>query len=193
MKKILFAFLTLIIVLTSASCSNENNNAVNSDEAILNTTNDSLTFIEIETEPTTSPIYQYDDVINDFLNKYNTIQETKIDANMISKYYHHGREHDDQISLDICDDVRIIISSTYVNGGEEGIKVFIDIYNHTDMSSVKEMYLLFTKVFNSNISEETLENTWSIVTDTDYNNIIKIDNLEFYYTKGSFLSIEGSF
>lgn len=192
MKKILFVFLALTILLISASCTKENNSTTTPDESILNATTDSTTIIG--TEPTTSPIYQYDDVINNFFNKYNTVyQEAKIDANMISKYYHHGREHDDQVLLDIGDDVSITISSTYVNGGEKGVKVFIDIYNHTDISSVKEMYLLFTKVFNPDISEETLENTWALVTDTDYNNIIEADNLEYYYSKGSFLSIEGSF
>lgn len=200
MKRISIIFLSITILFLVASCAKEDidSNTTTENISIESTTTikttESITTIT-ETEPSTKPtIYEYDDVINDFLNKYNELYpKAKITSKMITKDYHHGREHDNQIILDICDDVGITISSTYVNGGEDGISVFIDIYNHSDMSNVKEMYMLFTKVFIPNVSEDKLESNWSVFENAYYSETTEIDNVEFMFAKGSYLEIEGSF
>jgi len=123
-------------------------------------------------------IYEFDDTIDGFLKKYNRMYSNKITSEMVSKYYHHGSEHDNQIKIS-NEDFEIIISSTYVNGGNKGISVFIDNIKNLSNDDFKNIYKHYTKIYNEDISDEKLEQYWNELIDTSYYSSKKYDNIEF--------------
>lgn len=142
----------------------------------------------IEEESTNAELdkknYEFDDTIDSFLKKYNEIYSDKITSEMVSKYYHHGREHDNQIKV-LNEDFEITISSTYVNGGNKGISVLIDNIKNLSNEEFKNIYKHYTKVYNENFSDEKLEEYWNELAGTSYSSMEKYDDIEFYLVYGT--------
>ena len=98
--------------------------------------------------------YEDDEAINLFLNNYNKANlEYPITKENITKYYHHGREHNDQIKTQI-DGFEIIISNSAF-----GIEVSIKDLNAT-IKEYKTMFARFAKVSDLSLTDDELNEYW---------------------------------
>ena len=181
-KKWWFYLIILVVVIALFSTSEENidiskNNDIEQNSALQ--TEEESTNTEFDKK-----IYEFDTTIDSFLKKYNKIYSDKITSEMVSKYYHHGREHDDQIKV-LNENFEITISSTYVNGANKGISVFIDNIKNLSNEEVKSIYKHYTKVYNENFNDEKLEEYWKELAGTSYSSLEEYDDIEFYLVFGT--------
>ena len=98
-KKWWFYLIVLVVIIALFSQGEENidiskNNDIEQEQSSAKQTEEESTNAEFDKK-----IYEFDDTIDSFLKKYNEIYSDKITSEMVSKYYHHGREHDDQIKV----------------------------------------------------------------------------------------------
>lgn len=136
----------LLIALLGGN-SSEDNKTSNSIYVIETTENETT---EIETtevknsitnEKSLELIYADDEVINLYLNDYNAKNSTdKIEDGMFEKYYHHGREHDDQIKMS-KDGFEIVLSS--IGMFEKKIDIVIQSYDNKSNDDYREIYNKF--------------------------------------------------
>ncbi|MBQ3135177.1 MAG: hypothetical protein IJB75_05145 [Oscillospiraceae bacterium] len=129
-------------------------------------------------------IYADDETIQSFLTKYNTLYPNEeITPAMITKDYHHGTTHDDQVVLS-NEDFSLTISSTYVSGGDDGISVFIDNVKKLPSDTCKNAVFHFLQVYGSEITEADFDAYWSELTDTSYSSLEKYEGIEFNLSYG---------
>lgn len=183
-KKWWFYLIVLVVIIALFSQGEENidiskNNDIEQEQSSAKQTEEECTNAEFDKK-----IYEFDDTIDSFLKKYNEIYSDKITSEMVSKYYHHGREHDDQIKV-LNEDFEITISSTYVNGANKGISVFIDNIKNLSNEEFKNIYKHYTKVYNENFSDEKLEEYWNELAGTSYSSLEEYDDIEFYLVYGT--------
>lgn len=145
-----FILAVILFVVTAgilAGCSGESNEAT-------------------EEHPQTEVIYADDSVINDFLIQYNSVYpENQISSSSISKYHHHGSDHDNQIQTKINGTYVTISSEGYE--GSNGVSVFFESPRRTDESVDfnHEMFKIILKALDSSLTNEQIEEYWNTVID----------------------------
>lgn len=140
-----------------------------------NSTNSATETITKETteEETTSVVeqiknyYDRNETINLFLNRFNAINpEQIIDSNLYRVYYHHGKEHDDQIIF-TRDDIEVVITAY---GFDNGIKLVITGSRDKTFSDYKTLFFQYAKAYSADLTDEKLETYWQAILDDIINN-----------------------
>lgn len=126
-------------------------------------------------------IYKDNELINIFLNKYNEIySDEKITNGMLSVYYHHGSEHKDQVQLTI-DGIQVTLTAG--NSLSKKISFYMDKEEGLSDNKLRTLTKKFIKVFNSSLSDETIEeNLNNQKSGTDINTY---EDIEYWTTKGT--------
>lgn len=134
---------------------------------------DSLTTSnELSTEnvDSTEIYYEFNENINKFINIYNDLNsDDKITKDVIEKYYHHGREHDNQVKI-YKDGFKIVISDIYK------LEIVIDGDKKSN-NDYKEMFINYAKCYNENITDAILSDYWNQIIE-DLINDVEFDDFE---------------
>lgn len=141
-------------------------------------------------------IYESDKGIQKFLILYNKLfSDNKISKDMLTKYNHHGSEHDNQAKF-ILEGNEIVLSDNYLLDNQYNIDIVIN-NDMNDENVVKEITLKFAKVFNENLSSEKFDEFWDKMRSSGSPNNDELDGIEFILYKNpntnelEYLSIEG--
>lgn len=189
MKKISFLFIT-ILLLTLTACDGMNNipeTTSNIDNPPVETEVES-----IEPEEQLITYYDKDETINLYLNRFNFSNPTQIiNSDLFSVYYHHGREHEDQIIFN-RDDVEVVITG---NSFSNSIKLVIDGSRDKTDEDYKVLFFQYAKAFNLELTDEELEIYWQSVLD-DITNSVEFEEFDCSLTtsydgKIEYMVIEG--
>lgn len=137
------------------------------------------------TAPTEAPtpiaqiIYADDEGIQEYFALYNTLHpESPITASMLTKYYHHGQIHDDQVKF-MLDGIEILVSNESGMFSRDGHEISIYVDNpDSNNDRIKQLFFMFMRIFDQSLSDATLENTWKRLTTSGSSNIEKIGNIE---------------
>ena len=136
--------------------------------------------------------YADDEKINQYVNLFNRCNpDYPITSSDLQKYYHHGREHDDQIRF-LRDDFEIIISGGYKTKVYIG---YIPLVHHSN-DEFRTMFIRFAKPYNPNLDNADLKNYWD-QTLTSSTHKAEFDEFEvsinFIRNQVEYLSIEEKF
>ena len=89
---------------------------------------------------------------------------------MAQKYYHHGKEHDDQVKYYIGDFEFVLTGGAY----SKSIKIVIQGKSTNTNDEYKELFFKYAKGFDPQITDEKLENYWKQIME-DITNNVKFD------------------
>lgn len=142
-------------------------------------------------------IYEKNDGIQKFLSLYNKLfPNDSIQKDMITTYYHHGREHDDQIQFTL-DGNQITLSNSYSANNQYNMSVVItNNMNNNDI--IKNITFRFMKTFNSALTDDELNGYWDEESKNNFPNKKELDGITYNIkTKVSsneieYLTINGS-
>lgn len=183
MRRLSSLLLTVVILLCLCSCTYHNMDRKQVFETQAETKTEESTQTETVpateaatqevTENNTPVYYEDDDIINLYVVRFNECNpDHLISTNELKKYYHHGREHDDQVKF-IRDDFEIIISGGYKAEVYVGS---ISSSSHTS-DDYGAMFVRFAKVFNPELSDDVLEGYWKKVLDNT-SSVIDFEDFE---------------
>lgn len=131
----------------------------------------------VEEEPSivedTPLVYEYNDVINLFINNYNTANaDDIIEPEMIKKDVINGyREVDDQVVITDGDNGEIILSDRHP------FMVMMQL-GECENDYYKQLVLKYIKGFDPSISDELIEECWTKATMDGSSAIVKYDEFE---------------
>ena len=167
MKKIVTFSVVLFLVLLCACGSTSDNEK-----------GDGLNPSASPEESLTPVIYEDDSAINHFIVAYNELYpEDMITADEISKYYHHGQEHDDQITTKIAG-FPVTISSEG-SSRQFNVSVFWDNPTPGNADSNKRLFSIIEHVFNSELTDAQIDELWQDILDNSTHSISWDDGTEF--------------
>ena len=114
--------------------------------------------------------YDRDAAINLYLNRFNSLNPKQlINSDLFTVYYHHGREHDDQIIF-YRDDVEVVITGkSYSNSNT--VKLVIDGRKEKTNDDYKQLFFQYAGAFSTTLTEEKLNTYWQNVLDDNVNNV----------------------
>ena len=162
---IICLLMTILLTFTITGCSETLGDAPQSQNSTILAT----TFTH-ETSATFPMLYEKDETINAFLNHYNTVNPTApINMNDFSPYYHHGREHEDQLRGWIGN-IEIVISHGYT-GKDMDIEVDLDGNSNSSNEEYETLFKLFANAFYKGASPKTLEDDWITLLNDSTNSI----------------------
>lgn len=106
-------------------------------------------------------IYSGDKIINKYLIRYNQKNsDDVITSDMFEVYYHHGRNHDDQIKLFNKNGFEIVISDS-VGKAEIVIDKSQAEQSLKTNDEFKNEFKKFTKPFKKTVTDDELEQIWN--------------------------------
>lgn len=109
---------------------------------------------EETTEAELPVIYDGDELINTYLNRYNDVNSSNpIDSSAFEVYHHHGSDHKDQILLKNDEFSSIVITSQIG-------KIKIDIEGKCDNDTYKKAFLQYAKGYSSEFTDDKLGEYW---------------------------------
>lgn len=109
---------------------------------------------EVETEAAIPVIYEGDELINLYLNKYNEVNtDNPIEGGDFEVYHHHGSDHKDQILIVEEGFSSIVITSQLG-------KIKIDVEGSNTEEAYKAAFLQYARGYNVELSVEVLEDCW---------------------------------
>lgn len=140
-------------------------------------------------------IYDKDETINKFLNRYNEIYpDKKIESKDVQMLHHHGQDHPNQVKI-LYNDLEIILSnvasefSVLLNSGNDDLQKDINY-------EFKDAFTKIIKTFNSEMSDDKIEKYWKDLLET---NCFEGDNISGNSMRGidedhiGYINIEGKF
>lgn len=140
-------------------------------------------------------IYDKDETINKFLNRYNEIYpDKKIESKDVQMLHHHGQDHSDQVRI-LNNDLEITLSnvasefSVLLNRGNNDLQKDINY-------EFKDAFTKIIKTFNSEISDDKIEKYWKDLLETNYfegNNISGNSMRGIDEDHIGYINIEGKF
>lgn len=174
MKKITILLVTvLLFTLTacdSADVPSEKTPTVDNqtEETIAETTEIEETITETtETEEQLVTYYDRDSTINLYLNRFNSLNpDLLINSDLFKVYYHHGKEHDNQIIFN-REDVEVVITG---NAWNSSIKIVIDSNGDKTVDDYKKLFYQYGRAFSPELTDEKLETYWQSVLNDIINN-----------------------
>ena len=124
-------------------------------------------------------IYSDNMNINSFILAYNNAYpDDAKGTNDLSKYYHHGREHDDQVITTI-NGVRVIISSE-MSHKLYNVSVYWDNPTKNKPEGNIEMFHIIMHVFAPSLTEEQITDRWQETIDALTHRVEWEDGIEFW-------------
>lgn len=152
------AVLALVLVLCLGACGKNESTVENTVEPDITIEETIETEVEPEVE-TEEPkeeipvIYEDNELINLYLNRYNEVNtEAPIEREDFEVYYHHGREHTDQIIFNKDNKGEVVISDTVGK-----IEVVVD---EVGTEENKQAFIKYAKGYSNSLSSEELEEYW---------------------------------
>ena len=135
--------------------------------------------------------YEKDETINLYLNRFNSANPDQIiNSDLFTVYYHHGREHEDQIIF-TRDDVEVVVTG---NDWSSSIKLVIDGSGDKTFDDYKLLFFQYGRAFSPELTDEKLGTYWQAVLD-DIINSAEFDefdcSLNTYNDKIEYMIIEG--
>ncbi|MDU3153759.1 MAG: hypothetical protein E6706_05900 [Anaerococcus hydrogenalis] len=140
-------------------------------------------------------IYDKDETINKFLNRYNEIYpDKKIESKDVQMLHHHGKDHSNQVRI-LYNDLEITLSnvasefSVLLNSGNNDLQKDINY-------EFKDAFTKTIKTFNSEVSDDKIEKYWKDLLKTNY---FEGDNISGNSMRGidedhiGYINIEGKF
>ena len=123
-------------------------------------------------------IYEDDENINLFVNKYNEENEPKITEEMLNVYHHHGSDHKEQVKV-VLDGFDSIITGGKIT---DEVSVYIDNKDNND-DNIKKLIVKIVKVFNSTLKDEDIIK--NIDSQDAGSNIDIFDDIEYWTNKSN--------
>lgn len=157
--KRLVAVLALVLVFCLGACGKSDDTAEETVEPEVTTeVQESVTEEteepEVETEVAIPVIYEGDELINLYLNKYNEVNtDNPIEGGDFEVYHHHGSDHKDQILIVEEGFSSIVITSQLG-------KIKIDVEGSNTEEAYKAAFLQYARGYNVELSVEVLEDCW---------------------------------
>lgn len=109
---------------------------------------------EVETEAVIPVIYEGNELINLYLNRYNEVNtDVPIEGGDFEVYHHHGSDHKDQILIVEEGFSSIVITSQLG-------KIKIDVEGSNTEEAYKAAFLQYARGYNGELSVEVLEDCW---------------------------------
>ncbi len=159
-------FNLIFLVMLLSGCTNDNQTINNGKSTINNESSNEEKQDDIE-------YYKDNEMINKFINIFNRLHnDNLITSDMINIYHHHGSDHKDQVQF-YLKDKQITLTNEYSNK----ISVFIDNPKSTDDDVIKDLTIMFTKVFDSSLTTEKIESYWN--EQKESGNIKDYDGIEY--------------
>lgn len=194
MKKlaILFAVLLMITLVACGSTEIPSDPTLPVDTQPVTTEATEETTVETtEAVPQLEVYYDRDETINLYLNYFNEINpDSKIDSALFEVYYHHGKEHDNQIIF-TRDDVEVVVSG---HSFDNSVEIVIDGSKEKTWDDYKLLFKQYGKAFSQDLTDEKLEEYWQTVLD-DIINDVDFDefdcSLHTYNDEIEYMIIEG--
>ncbi len=129
--------------------------------------------IETTTSEVLPTLYEYDDNINLYVNRFNAYNpDYVLTSEDMKKYSHHGTEHDDQIRF-FRDGFEIVIS-----GGALSSKVDVYVgYTATNrtVEEYEQMFIRFAKAYSPDLNDDTLKQYWKQLIDGSSSKLTEFD------------------
>lgn len=158
MKKLWKALFLIIFPLSLSGCvSEKNEETIETAEIVEQVSDVESSSSKKQLKRNYPTIYSGDEIVNRYLARYNESNpEDLINSDMFHVYYHHGRDHDNQIKFDNKDGFEITITS------HEGMFVIKDsirivLKNSDKWMSNDEFAYQTEKFLRPLITESTLE------------------------------------
>lgn len=196
-------FVVILVILCLAGCGNKEELPTETPEADI----ESIQGQEVVSDPipevSDNPvsednteslpvIYDGDEQINLYLNRYNEANpESVIESSDFEVYNHHGQDHKDQIIYSL-NGFEYVISST-------GIKLQVDIqgelHSGKTVENYKQEFLKYAKGYDASLDEDVLSGYWDQAV-SNATSFTEFDEFEIYLRKDfddniEALSIEG--
>lgn len=135
---------------------------------------------EVEVLPV---IYEDNDLINLYLNRYNDANiDAPIERADFEVYYHHGSEHKNQIIFRETAFESIVITAPASNKVEVAIQG--KVKDGITEEDYKQVFILYAKGYNAGLSEEVLEGYWKQVLE-NVSNYTDFEEFEVGIRRGS--------
>lgn len=157
--KRLVAVLALVLVFCLGACGKSDDTEEKTVEPEVTTEVQESTIEEteepeVETEAAIPVIYEGNELINLYLNRYNEANtDAPIESRDFEIYHHHGSDHKDQILI-----VEEGFSSAVVSSQLGKIKIDIEGSNTED--AYRAAFLRYARGYNTELSVEVLEDCW---------------------------------
>lgn len=154
--KRLVAVLALGLVFCLGACGKSDDTAEETVEPEVTTeVQESVTKeTEAETEAAIPVIYEGNELINLYLNRYNEVNtDNPIEGGDFEIYHHHGSDHKDQILIVEEGFSSIVITSQLG-------KIKIDVEGSNTEEVYKAAFLQYARGYNAELSVEMLEDCW---------------------------------
>lgn len=185
---IALAWLVYAIWIGSAMIRNKKTTSTGTGKDV---SNENQIVTDTETEPNETAevlqtIYQDDEKINLFVNRFNTLNpDFVLTEEDMTKYYHHGREHDDQVKF-FRNDYQIVIT-----GGKIVSKTSVSVSNSSLVKHTTEefevMFIRFAKVYAPDLTDTQLKEYWVEIVE-DLSSVTEFE--EFECTKSNVSGFE---
>ena len=123
-------------------------------------------------------IYEYDNGINLFINKYNEANENKITSDMLIKKHIGGKDRDNVVTV-ANDKLEIVIYNNYESSGKYNISVYIGYKAEikATLDDYKEQFIKYIKLFDETLSDNDINNYWNDMI-SDYHSSYEINDID---------------
>lgn len=167
------AWIVYLIIGISGNTTDANKNVTKekSNPSIISSSDEQNNKSQDDTISDLEIIYADDKDINLYINRYNEANvDNKILNDLAQKYYHHGREHDDQVKFS-RDGFEISLSSGYK------FRVVIQGEGKKSKKEYKNVFYKYARGFSPSITDDTLNDYWKQLLD-DITNNVKFNEFE---------------
>ena len=147
---------------------------------------------DVASESNLDEIFPYDEIINRYINRYNDANsDDNITSELAKRYYHHGREHEDQAEYSV-DGFEVVLTHTY----SDRLKIVIKEprYPKLEEEDYREIFIKYSKPFDSALTDEQLGDYWKQLFEATSNQITFDEfecDLTIYNDKVEMIVIEG--
>lgn len=159
------AALVLVLVLCLGACGKDESTVENTVEPETTIEEKESVTIETEAEPEVETeeqepkeeipvIYEENELINLYLNRYNEVNtEAPIESGDFEVYHHHGSDHKDQILI-VEEGFNSVVITSQLG------KLKIDVEGSNTEDAYKAAFLRYARGYNTELSVEVLEDYW---------------------------------
>ena len=173
-KKLIVISIVLIIFLCFFYYIGTNSNL---DNKAINSKNEN-NIDSIEDKQKVEIIYEEDNGINLFINRYNETNKNKITSNMLFKKHIGGKDRENVVTVD-NNKLEITIYNNYESNGKYNMSVYVGYKaeEKATLDEYKEQFIKYIKLFDQNLSENDITNYWNDMIST-YHSSYKINDID---------------
>lgn len=167
LKKIFMSLMILLVIVSISGCLDNNNNDEENNSSNNNEINENI-----------DTIYNDNESINLFLNKYNDLNDPDITSDMISKTHIGASDRDDVITVS-NDVLTIHIYEDYKMNDTISMSVYIGykskiLHKNEDF---KEQFIKYIKVFDNTLTNDEIDSYWNDMI-SEYRSSYEINDID---------------